>query len=342
MTSKPRIGPMLRLVLGVGRILSPFARPVLKRRLAKGKEDPDRWLEKLGQASLPRPDGPLVWLHGVGVGEVMALRGLIESLAAARPDLQFLVTSSARSSGEVFANNLPAKTRHQYLPLDLPKPVAAFLDHWKPDLAVWSDQEIWPRLAVTSARRAIPQAYIAARITEKSAKAKARFGAAYGDLYRLLDLRHAQDEDTATHLRELMGDDSKVQVTGSLKVPELVENHTEFEGPAFYNLTFVLAMNKAKYESLPDDLRAALDAESGAALSRLAATKMFAADAPGRAIAVKKGNNIAVLDEAEVARWKKASEPVVSQWIADMEGRGIDGNALIARAKELIAANAGK
>ncbi len=217
MTSKPKIGPMLKLVLGVGAALSPLAQPLLKRRLAKGKEDPARWREKLGETSEMRPDGPLIWMHGVGVGEVMALRGLIIAMSAKRPDLNFLVTSSARSSGEVFAKNLPPRTQHQYLPLDLPGPVARFLDHWKPDLAVWSDQEVWPRLAVTCARRGIAQAFVAARITEKSAKAKARLGTAYGELYRLLDTRHAQEERTATALRELMGDDTDVHVTGSLK-----------------------------------------------------------------------------------------------------------------------------
>lgn len=217
MTSKFTIGPMLRLVLGVGAVLQPLARPLLKRRLARGKEDPDRWREKLGETDALRLDGPLVWLHGVGVGEVMALRGLIVSLSLARPDLNFLVTSSARSSGAVFAKNLPPRTQHQYLPLDLPSPVAAFLDHWKPDVAVWSDQEVWPRLAVKTAARGVPQAYVAARITDTSAKAKARFGSAYGDLYRLLDARHAQDATTAEHLKTLMGDDTPVDVTGSLK-----------------------------------------------------------------------------------------------------------------------------
>ena len=214
---KPHVGPMLRLVLGVGALLSPLAGPLLKRRLKRGKEDAVRWVEKLGEPTQPRPDGPLIWLHGVGVGEVMALRGLIERLSAARPELNFLVTSSARSSGAVFAKNRPVNTIHQYLPLDLPKGVGLFLDHWRPDLAVWSDQEIWPRMAVTVARRGIPQAYVAARITDASAKAKTRFGAAYGDLFRLLDLRHAQEDRTAAHLSNLIGDDSPVSVTGSLK-----------------------------------------------------------------------------------------------------------------------------
>jgi len=265
MTSKPQIGPMLRLVLGVGSLLQPFARPLLKRRLARGKEDPDRWLEKLGQTDMTRPDGGLVWLHGVGVGEVMALRGLIASMSVARPDLNFLVTSSARSSGEVFAKNLPPRTRHQYLPLDLPRPVAAFLDHWKPDLAVWSDQEVWPRLAVEVARRGIPQAFVAARITDASATAKTRFGRAYGDLYRLMDVRHAQEDTTATHLRTLMGDDTLVSVTGSLKAAAA----PLMDDPA---LRAKLPTNRPIWVVAPanmDDVAIALEAHQSATVDRL-------------------------------------------------------------------------
>ncbi|SLN43233.1 3-deoxy-D-manno-octulosonic acid transferase [Pseudooctadecabacter jejudonensis] len=207
---------MLRLVLAAGWLLQPLAGPLLRRRLARGKEDPLRLCEKLGQPRAARPHGPLIWLHGVGVGEVMALRGLIASLSDARPDLHFLVTSSARSSGDVFAANLPTRTIHHYLPLDLPRPVARFLDHWRPDLAIWSDQEVWPRLAATCARRGIHQAYVAARITDASAKARARFGRAYGDLYGLMDVIHAQDTGTAQRLEGLMqGGD--VHVSGSLK-----------------------------------------------------------------------------------------------------------------------------
>lgn len=128
------------------------------------------------------------------------------------------------------------------------------------------------------------------------------------------------------------------EVTPSIRLSELVTNHTEFGGDeALYTATFVLVMNRARYEALPDDIRAALDAESGAALAGTAADIMSAADAPGRAIAEEAGNTIVELDEAEVARWKEASQPVVERWIADMGERDIDGQALIDRARGLIA-----
>lgn len=128
------------------------------------------------------------------------------------------------------------------------------------------------------------------------------------------------------------------EVTPSIRLTELVDNHAEFGGPeALYTAAIVLVMNKARYEALPDDLRAILDAESGAKLSAFAAEVMFEYDKPGRDIAVEAGNTIVQLDEAEVARWKEAAEPVIARWVADMESKGIDGQALIDRAKALIA-----
>lgn len=131
------------------------------------------------------------------------------------------------------------------------------------------------------------------------------------------------------------------EVTPSIRLTELVKNHTEFSGDeALYTATIVLVMNKAKYESMPADLRAILDAEAGKKLSEFAAQVMWDWDAPAREIAVKAGNNIITLDEAEVARWKAASAPVVDRWVALMAEKGVDGQATIAKARALIAKNA--
>ena len=132
------------------------------------------------------------------------------------------------------------------------------------------------------------------------------------------------------------------EVTPAIRLTELVSNHTEFTGPeSLYTATIVLVMNKAKYEALPEDLRAIIDAESGAKLSEFAAQIMWENDAPARAIAVAAGNNIIQLDETEVARWKDAAQPVIQRWVAEMDGKGLDGQALIDQAKSLIAAKSG-
>ncbi|WP_373050318.1 TRAP transporter substrate-binding protein [Thalassovita aquimarina] len=127
------------------------------------------------------------------------------------------------------------------------------------------------------------------------------------------------------------------EVTPAIKLSELVHNHTEFSGDeALYTATIIMVMNRDKYDSLPEDIRAAIDAESGLALAEFAAQVMYDYDKPGRDIAVKAGNNIVTLDAAEVARFKAKAEPVIARWVADMESKGIDGNALIEQAKALI------
>ncbi|MGH1368894.1 MAG: TRAP transporter substrate-binding protein [Maritimibacter sp.] len=127
------------------------------------------------------------------------------------------------------------------------------------------------------------------------------------------------------------------EVTPAIRLTELVGNHAEFGGDeALYTATIIMVMNKDKYESLPDDIRAAIDKESGAALSAFAAQVMYDYDAPGRAIAVDNGKAITTLDEAEVARWKAAAQPVIARWIEEMNAKDIDGQALIDQAKALI------
>jgi TRAP-type C4-dicarboxylate transport system substrate-binding protein len=127
------------------------------------------------------------------------------------------------------------------------------------------------------------------------------------------------------------------EVTPALKVSELVGNHTEFGGDhALYTTAFVLAMNKAKYDSLPDDLKKAIDENSGPEFSAFAGKTQAEWDGPGREIAVERNNNIIELDAAEVAKWKEASQPVIDNWVAEMDGKGIDGQALLDEARALI------
>jgi TRAP-type transport system periplasmic protein len=128
------------------------------------------------------------------------------------------------------------------------------------------------------------------------------------------------------------------EVTPALKLSELVKKHTEFGSKeAFYTATLVMAMNKARYESLPADLKAILDAECGLKLSSTAAELMLQGDAPARKIATDAGNEVTILDDAEVTRWKAAAKPVVDRWVADLKTRDIDGAALIEKARALIA-----
>ncbi len=211
----PRTGLLLRACLLAGRAIPLFGPRVLQRRLARGREDPARWREKLGEATATRPTGRLIWLHAVGIGEVMALRGLIAAMAEADPGLSFLITSTARSSAQVLAGNLPARTQHQFLPLDAPEYLARFLDHWRPDLSVWAEQDLWPGAVVAASRQGIPLALVNARMNDAAFARRQRFRGLFADLYARFSLIAAQDAATAAHLAALGA--RGVRVTGSLK-----------------------------------------------------------------------------------------------------------------------------
>lgn len=127
------------------------------------------------------------------------------------------------------------------------------------------------------------------------------------------------------------------EVTGALKIPELVKNHTEFANRALYTVTFVLAMNKAKYDAMPDDLKKIIDENSGEEFSVFAGSKMQEVDAPARQKALDAGNKVITLSDAEADQWEEATKSVYTDWAAEMKEKGIDGEALIAEAKELIA-----
>lgn len=129
------------------------------------------------------------------------------------------------------------------------------------------------------------------------------------------------------------------EVTTALKVSELVENHTTFPGQGLYTTTFIFGMNKDKYDSLPDDLKAVIDANSGEEFSAFAGKTMAAADEPAHKFAMERGNNIIELTEEQQQEWKDAAAPIESWWVEEMKGSGIDGQALLDEARALIEKN---
>jgi len=124
------------------------------------------------------------------------------------------------------------------------------------------------------------------------------------------------------------------EVTAALKIPELVENHTEFEGPALYNLTFVLAMNEGVFNGMSADLQTIVEDNSGMNFSVFAGGTQSDADGPAREIAVEMGNNIVTV--SDTSEWQALINPLYDTWVADMKGKGLDGQALIDQAKGLM------
>ena len=189
----------------ITRLLEPLAPRLLDARAKQGKEDPSRVDERLGVAGLPRPDGDLVWLHGVSVGETLSLLPVVERFRKARPDLTVLVTSGTLTSAELLARRLPEGVIHQFAPVDAPGAVAAFLDHWRPSLGVFVESELWPNLIGAAKTRGVRLALVSARITEKTAEGWARFPAAAREVIGTFDRIMPQDIVSADRLQAMGG-----------------------------------------------------------------------------------------------------------------------------------------
>ena len=197
------MSPALIVYRLLTRLLEPLAPRLLDARAKQGKEDPVRVDERLGLTPVARPGGDLVWLHGVSVGETLSLLPLVDRLRQARPDLTVLVTSGTLTSATLLAKRLPTGVLHQFAPVDAPGAVTAFLDHWKPSLAVFVESELWPNLILEARRRGVKLVLASARITEKTVDGWRRFPAAVRDVLSAFDRILPQDETSAARLESL-------------------------------------------------------------------------------------------------------------------------------------------
>ena len=207
--------------------LSPLLPLYLKRRAKSGKEDPARLGERFGKAGLPRPPGPLVWMHAASVGESVMLLPLINKVKLERPDIFVLLTTGTLTSARLMASRLPDGCAHQFAPADTRKSVRAFLDHWKPDLAIWAESELWPNLIMETRARGIKSALINARMSASSLEGWQKRSKFAKLLLSGFDPILAADDATATGLSHIL--DREIPVAGNLKyaAPPLSVNRAE-------------------------------------------------------------------------------------------------------------------
>jgi 3-deoxy-D-manno-octulosonic-acid transferase len=196
--------------------LSPLAGAWLHLRARNGKEDRARLAERFGRAGAARPAGTLIWLHGASVGETRVLLSVRDGLAQRRADANFLITTGTRTSAAIVAADCHPRTRHQFSVLDAAAPVRRFLDHWRPDLGVFAESEIWPNLVLEAGRRGVPLALVNACMGEKSLANWARAPETAAAIFSAFDLILAADQPTAAGLAKLSG--RPVPAPGNLKL----------------------------------------------------------------------------------------------------------------------------
>ncbi len=200
-----------RLTDGVG-LIAPW---YLRRRAQRGKEDPARLGERFGRPSAGRPEGRLIWLHAASVGESLSLLPVLERLRLRLPEATILVTTGTVTSARLMATRLPARVIHQFVPIDTRTAVRRFLDHWRPDLAMFVESELWPNLLALTAGRGTPVILLNGRLSIGSFRRWAGWPHLGRALFRHFALVLAQDALQADRFRALGA--GLVETPGDLK-----------------------------------------------------------------------------------------------------------------------------
>ena len=209
--------PALAAYLAASWLAPPLARALLARRASQGREDRSRLGERLGRTGVARPSGRVVWLHGASVGEALSMLPLIAELRRQAPDVACLVTTGTVTSARRMAALLPEGCLHQYVPVDTGVAVRRFLDHWRPDLALWVESEFWPGLMAATARRGTPMMLVNARVSARSARRWAWAPGMAAALVRLFRRIVTQDAETVGRLVAMGADPGRVRQGGNLK-----------------------------------------------------------------------------------------------------------------------------
>ena len=140
----------------------------LSLRAWRGKEDAARMAERRGIASAPRPPGILIWIHAASVGESQSVLSLVDGLLASQAGLSVLVTSGTVTSAGLLRRRLPEGAVHQYVPADVTAWVRSFLAHWRPDLTLFVESELWPNLILETAACGCPLVLVNGRMSDRS------------------------------------------------------------------------------------------------------------------------------------------------------------------------------
>lgn len=198
-----------------------LVRGLLALRRRRGKEDPDRWRERLGFASArPLAGTETVWVHAASVGETVAILPLVQRLAGA--GMSVVLTTVTITSAAVAQKGLPAGAVHQFAPVDTAPSIDRFLDAWRPRLAIFVESELWPVTLQRLASRAIPLVVSNGRMSERSFRGWKRVPSVARAVFGLIDLCLAQSQSDARRFAALGA--RRVETAGNIKfdapVPE--------------------------------------------------------------------------------------------------------------------------
>lgn len=194
---------LIRAYQGASALALPFVARGRINRLRRAGLPVHRAHEILGHATISKPLGPLIWAHATSEHEARTALPLIEGLLQLQPALRFLVTSVTPSSAEALAKQIPYGAMHQFAPLDAGGPVRRFLKHWRPDMGIFVESEVWPNLLETTAQAGLPLGLVNARLSERARSGWQRAGRSAGRIFGHFGLIHCRDAATETTLHTI-------------------------------------------------------------------------------------------------------------------------------------------
>ena len=204
-----------QFLLSITLIFSPI---IIIIRVLKNKEDKLRFKEKFCLISKKRGSGKLVWFHGSSVGEILSVIPIIKKYDNDRSIGKILITSSTLSSSKILEQIKFKKTIHQFYPIDHIIFSRKFLDHWKPDIAIFLESEIWPSMFKSIKNRNILLILLNARITKKSFDRWSKMKKFSNSIFGLIDKAYSQNSETSHYLGRL--NVKNIKSTGNIKFIE--------------------------------------------------------------------------------------------------------------------------
>ena len=206
-----------RIVVNLIFLISPI---IIIYRIFKNKEDPKRFLEKIGKFNKENKSNNLIWFHGSSVGEILSVIPLIEKFEKKNDIKKILITSNTLSSAKIISKLKLKKTFHQFFPLDTEFLVEKFLSHWRPKAVFLIESEIWPNMILKTKEKKIPLILLNGRITKKSFQSWSSFPYFSKKIFNKFDLCLGQNNETCNYLKNLGA--KNIKKVGNLKFSQSI------------------------------------------------------------------------------------------------------------------------
>lgn len=206
---------------------APLWRLIAKRRLINDKENRARLHERFGKTTLQRPSGPIIWFHGASVGEALTALGLGQEMRKRRPELNVLITTGTRTSAQIIAERAQNGIIHQFIPFDNHGFVQSFLEHWRPQLGIFTESELWPRLIENAYLSDIPLMLVNGQISQKTEKKWHRYSQTASHVLSRFSAFGVQSMHMADTLTQFNVSRDKIHINGTLKQEQEALPHDE-------------------------------------------------------------------------------------------------------------------